>query len=180
MKEVILGDFKQRIADKLNGDVLLKCTALNPRFKSLKIVDNKDAREAIFKKLEPDLKEGVTVVEKAVEDKNPKKKRKLGLDFDESDDDSEEDEDVVKKEIQAYKLEPALDKNEDPLDWWRARINQYPHMIHLVKKYLCIPATSTQAERVFSAMGFLLNKRRLNLSGASVNAQLFLHDNLEL
>ena len=104
----------------------------------------------------------------------------MGLDFDESDEEeAEEDEDVIKKEIKAYRCEPALDKDEDPLDWWRARKDQYPNMIKLVKKYLCIPATSTQAERVFSALGFLLNKRRLCLSGANVNAQLFLHDNLE-
>ena len=48
MKEVILDDFKQRITDNLNGDVLLKCTALDPRFKSLKIVDNKEARDRHF------------------------------------------------------------------------------------------------------------------------------------
>ena len=85
MKEVVLDDFKQGIADNLNGDVLLKCTALDPRFKSMKIVENKEAREAIFKKLEKDLKEIASDTEEAVsvEDKNPKKKRKLGLDFDE-------------------------------------------------------------------------------------------------
>ena len=33
---------------------------------------------------------------------------------------------------------------------------------------------------VFSCMGFLLNKRRLGLSGESVTMQLFLKDNLEL
>ena len=44
----------------------------------------------------------------------------------------------------------------------------------------CVPATSTQAECVFSWMGFLLNKRRLSLSGESVTIQLFLKDNLEL
>ena len=31
-----------------------------------------------------------------------------------------------------------------------------------------------------SCMGFLLNKRRLSLSGESVSMQLFLKDNLEL
>ena len=182
MKEVVLDDFKQGIADNLNGNVLLKCTALDPRFKSMKIVENKEAREAIFKKLEKDLKEIASDTEEAVsvEDKNPKKKRKLGLDFDESDDESVEEEDPIKKEMKAYKLEPTLDKDSDPLDWWRARKNKYPYMIQLVKKYLCIPATSTQAERVFSALGFILNKRRLCLSGANVKAQLFLHDNLEL
>ena len=37
----------------------------------------------------------------------------------------------------------------------------------------------TQPERVFSAMGWLLNKRRLCLSGGHVNAQLFLRENLK-
>ena len=92
MKEVILDDFKQRIADNLNGDVLLKCTALDPRFKSLKIVENKEAREAIFEKLQKDLREVATNTEEvvSVEDQNPKKMGKLGLDFDESDEESGE------------------------------------------------------------------------------------------
>ena len=143
----------------------------------------KEARDAIFNKLEHDLRETVENIPEKVDEVenvvNPKKKRKLGLDFDESDEESEE-EDAIKKEMKAYKLEPALDKDKDPLDWWRARKHQYPNMIYLVKKYLCIPATSTQAERVFSALSFLLNKRRLCMSGANVNAQQFLEDNLEL
>ena len=45
----------------------------------------------------------------------------------------------------------------------------------------CCTSTSTQAERVFSWVGFLLNKRRLSLSGGeSVTMQPFLNDNLEL
>ena len=42
-------------------------------------------------------------------------------------------------------------------------------------------APRSQAERVLSWMGFLLNKRRLSLSGGeSVTMQLFMNDNLEL
>ena len=46
------------------------------------------------------------------------------------------------------------------------------------RKYLCVPATSTQAERVFSAMAWLLNKRRLGLTGSHVNEQMVLKFNL--
>ena len=46
------------------------------------------------------------------------------------------------------------------------------------RKYLCAPATSTQAERVFSAMAWLLNKRRLGLTGSHVNEQMVLKFNL--
>ena len=54
-----------------------------------------------------------------------------------------------------------------------------PHLDRLVKKFLCVPATSTQAERVFSWMGWLLNKRRLCLSGESVNSQTLLERTLD-
>ena len=101
----------------MNGDILLKCTALDPRFKSLKFVENKEAREAIFEKLEKDLREFATDTEEVVsfEDKIPKKVRKLGLDFDESDEEFGDDEDPIKKELKAYKIEPALDKDETHL-----------------------------------------------------------------
>ena len=79
-----------------------------------------------------------------------------------------------------YRNEPALERDKDPLGWWRTRRLQYPTLVRLARKFLCVPATSTQAERVFSWMGFLLNKRRLSLSGESVLMQLFLKDNLEL
>ena len=39
---------------------------------------------------------------------------------------------------------------------------------------------STQAERMFSALGLLLTKRRLSMTGDNVNIQLFLRDNLDI
>ena len=50
----------------------------------------------------------------------------------------------------------------------------------LARKYMRVPGTSTQAERVFSWMGWLLNKRRLSMSGETVSMQHFLKDNLVL
>ena len=79
-----------------------------------------------------------------------------------------------------YRNEPNLAEDKDALDWWRTRKEDYPTLVRLARKYLCVPATSTQAERVFSWMGHLLNKRRLNLSGESVTMQLFLKDNLKI
>ena len=38
----------------------------------------------------------------------------------------------------------------DPLGWWRSRKEQYPTLVRLARKFLCVPATSTQAECVFS------------------------------
>ena len=70
------------------------------------------------------------------------------------------------------------DKNS--LDWWRAKKEEYPTLERLAKKYLGVPGTSTQVERVFSWMGWLLNKRRLSMSGETLSMQHFFKDNLVL
>ena len=62
-----------------------------------------------------------------------------------------------------YRNKPlGTDKNF--LDWWKAKKEEYPTLARLARKYLCVSGTSTQAERVFSCMGLLLNKRRLSKS----------------
>ena len=78
-----------------------------------------------------------------------------------------------------FKNEPSLDKDKDPLGLWKTKRLEYPTLTRLVKKFLCVPATSTQAEQVFSWMGWLLNKRRLCLSGESVNSQTLLEGTLD-
>ena len=77
-----------------------------------------------------------------------------------------------------YQNEP-VETEKNSLDRWRAK-KEYPTLVRLARKYLCVPGTNTQAERVFSWMGWLLNKRRLSTSGETVSMQLFLKDNLVL
>ena len=143
-------------------------------------------RDLVFARLQSEM----SFLAKPAEEVNNKPKRRL-LDFDESDEESNE-EDPMKAELKyvkkkffivsflsyRFKNEPSVDKDEDPLGLWKTKRLEYPTLTRLVKKFLCVPATSTQAERVFSWMGWLLNKRRLCLSGESVNMQLFLKDNL--
>jgi hypothetical protein len=136
MKEEMLDDFKRRVADNLNGEFLLKATALDARFKNLKVTQHKEARDEIFNNLEKELRELIekTPTQKDSEDNQeaPKKKMKIGLDFDESDEETEMD-DIAKKEITAYRRELVQDREEDPLDWWRARMHLYPNLIRLVR-----------------------------------------------
>ena len=68
-----------------------------------------------------------------------------------------------------------MDKDEDPLGLWKTKRLEYPTLTRLVKKFLYVPATSTQAERFFSWMGWLQNKRRLGQeTGDGVNSQTLL------
>ena len=48
MKALILDDFKTRVGKYINIPFLLKATALDPRFKKLKVVEDKEGREKVF------------------------------------------------------------------------------------------------------------------------------------
>ena len=71
-------------------------------------------------------------------------------------------------------------RNEPSLDWWAAKKEEHATLARLARKYLCVPGTSTQAERVFWCMGLLLNKRRLSKSEETVSMQHFSKDNFFL
>merc|ERR1719222_1144879 len=177
LKEVILNEFNKRIATNVDVDFFALAAFLDPRWKDLRMIKKQDRDRAIER-----IEEEMNSLEKTSQptrEVEPAPKRRL-LDFDESDEEGDEETEAMAAELRRYRNEPALQRDGDPLGWWRTRMEQYPTLVRLARKYLCVPATSTEAERVFSWMGFLLNKRRLSLSGESVLMQLFLKDNLEL
>ena len=185
LKEAILNDFINRIDGDINFKVLEKCTALDPRYKNLKIID-KNRRNEVFEALELEMKEierkgspeVVNNFEKSV------KRQKMDLNFSESESEEESEldnvNDVVKKEMKAYRNEPMISRDEDVLPWWAKNKDKFPILSQLARKYLCITATSTEAERTFSALGILLTKQRLCMTGANVNRQLFLKDKYKM
>ena len=139
MKKIMLDDLKERVADNLNGKFLLKATALDPRFKNLKMVETKTGREGIFTEIESELREHSKETEdtnhtkKTDKDETDCKKRKYCLDFDESDEVNIEDGDCVKKELDTYRKEAVPGRDEDPLAWWRSRKAEYPNLVRLVR-----------------------------------------------
>ena len=135
MKIIMLADFKVRVQDLLDLTFLMKAVALDPRFKNMKVLDDKHKRDDIFKKLETEMTDHIDGV-KTVDERGPtEKKRKLCLDFDESDDDEDlgASQDIIKREIASYRAEPVLDRDCDPLDWWRMRKSKYPNLVRLVR-----------------------------------------------
>lgn len=136
LKSVILKDFKERIQLNLDLDFLIKTVALDPRFKNMKAVEVKTKREKVFKDLGAEMKEhlvkqNVEIVDDAKQ--QGEKKRKLCLDFPESDDDEEAAPDAISKEVEAYRAEPMQDRDGDPLAWWRKRKEIYPNLVRLVR-----------------------------------------------
>ena len=60
------------------------------------------------------------------------KKRKLGLEFEESDDE-EDDYDTIKHEVEAYQHEAVLGLDENPLEWWHLEKGKFPHIARLAR-----------------------------------------------
>ena len=146
MKRLILNDFVERTAKNVNYEFLIKASALDPRFKKLKFVEDKAKRVLVFKKLEDEAdedkkkKDGAKAAEKVsegdlTEDEHIEKKRKLGLEYDESEDEeADELEDVIKREIEGYKAEPDVPKDEeDIMSWWRENKIKYPNLARLAR-----------------------------------------------
>ena len=91
--------------------------------------------------------------------------------------DDEDDDLNVEKELENYVNEPKLNEDSDPLlDFWKRKESIYPRLSVLARKYLCIQATSTPSERVFSKMGNTVSKKRNRITPAHTNQTIFLSD----
>jgi hypothetical protein len=52
-----------------------------------------------------------------------------------------------------------------PMDWWKIHKHQFPRIAKLARKWLCVTATSTPSERVFSDCGLTSTAKRSRLIG---------------
>ncbi|GAA6088583.1 zinc finger BED domain-containing protein 1-like [Tachysurus ichikawai] len=87
---------------------------------------------------------------------------------------------MVRKEVQMYFSESQIDKQEDPLGWWKENEDRFPNLSKMARSFLCIPATSTPSERIFSAAGNICSQKRARLSREHVDMLTFLHFNSAL
>lgn len=82
--------------------------------------------------------------------------------------------------MKTYNDERLLNRDENPLLFWKSRENVYPGLSKFAKQYLAMPATSVPSERVFSKAGELISDRRNRLSAEHVNELLFINANTQL
>lgn len=85
---------------------------------------------------------------------------------------------LIRDEIAQYLAQPAVDINEDPLQWWRTHKSLFPVLARLARKFLCIPASSAPVERVWSTAGNVVTQKRARLSDELVDAIVFCHENI--
>ncbi|KAK1890854.1 Zinc finger BED domain containing protein DAYSLEEPER [Dissostichus eleginoides] len=95
----------------------------------------------------------------------------------ESDDEEEKehDGDSAKKKIEQY----LRDTTKIQSAWWKHNSDRYPKLAFAAKHCLCVPATSTPSERIFSKAGYIVNKTRSSLLPENVDKLIFLAHNMK-
>jgi hypothetical protein len=88
-------------------------------------------------------------------------------------------EDSVSAEVLKYLKMINIPRSANPLDWWNSVGKElYPLIYEVAKKYLIVPGTSVPSERVFSAAGNIISKKRSLLADDTASNLIFLRENL--
>jgi hypothetical protein len=63
------------------------------------------------------------------------------------------------------------------LPWWRVKSEKFPILVRAVRAILCIPASNSMSECIFSSAGNTRSNKRSGLHPSTLNALLFLRSN---
>ncbi|XP_047518057.1 E3 SUMO-protein ligase ZBED1-like [Pieris napi] len=190
MTEVLLNELTTRFLNIEDNNIFAESTLLDPRFKRHGFYNEFSYGRACtnLKHLVANVilrSQAEILIENPVEtvvvEPLTKKKRNIWSDFD------REVDEIIKNtnptaggiiEVDKYLEEPLLPRNKDPFIWWQQKKTAYPRLYEIVKKRLCICATSVPSERVFSKSGQIISERRNRLSGKKASMLLFLNYNM--
>ncbi|CAM4455072.1 unnamed protein product [Leuciscus chuanchicus] len=184
IKLKIVHYLNDKYSDTATQELLDMASALDNRFK-LKYV-NEDKRGSIEDRLIAEMKtvmeniplETAATPAEDTEDAPKKKKKGLSSFFKATVTPPQQQDQAIASELQSYLQREILDAEEDPLKWWMESQRLYPRLSNLARKYLCIPATSSSSERVFSTCGNIVTCLRSSLKPDHVNRLVFLAKNL--
>jgi len=82
------------------------------------------------------------------------------------------------EELDLYFAEKPVARDDQPLKLWKENNACFPRLADVARLLLGIPTTSAPAERIFSTAGLTVTKLCSCLKTESVDALIFLHDNL--
>nr|XP_015802887.2 E3 SUMO-protein ligase ZBED1-like [Nothobranchius furzeri] len=85
----------------------------------------------------------------------------------------------VQKELDTYKRLPRIPSGQDPVAWWWSKRDTLPNLSALSNTYLCVPASSTPSERVFSCAGHAISQERCRILPEKANMVIFLQKNIK-
>ncbi|XP_059410212.1 E3 SUMO-protein ligase ZBED1-like [Carassius carassius] len=192
IKTTVMGYLNQKYDDPAMDNLLDMACLVDPRFKLQYTQEEK--REYIKERAVLEMLKGERYVvvreeesrEEAMRDTfvPPKKtKRSLASFFSNrptttTDTENLSAQQAVERELGNYLLSPHADNDSNPLDWWKVYQNNFPRVSQLAQHYLCIQATSSPSERVFSTGGNIVTCKRASLKPDNVDQLVFLARNL--
>ena len=83
----------------------------------------------------------------------------------------------VEKELQMYKDMPPIITSDDPDAWWWNMRMTYPCLSDMAFSFLCVQASSTPSERVFSSAGNTISAERSRILPEKADMLIFLNKN---
>ena len=195
IKHRIIDDLKHRYENEDLKNLLSIATFLDPRFKAdytktevekeLLIDSVLDVAMEDFDNVIDESSEQLSTTCSSTEPQPPTKKRKVVTFLTKSvvpaSAPASSRRETIQKELQSYLLCPNLNVESEitPLRWWKEHADQFPIVSKVAKKYLCMCATSTSSERLFSTSGNIATPIRAALKPEKVNMLVFLAKNLD-
>ncbi|XP_034090133.1 zinc finger BED domain-containing protein 1-like isoform X1 [Gymnodraco acuticeps] len=85
--------------------------------------------------------------------------------------------DQVEKELHMYKAMPRIVTSDDAAAWWWNMRTTYPCLSDMAFSYLCVQASSTPSERVFSTAGDTICAERSRILPEKADMLVFLNKN---
>ncbi len=167
--------FKLPDDENFGQSALAGAVLLDPRYKSLVVIDDPEVRKDIVGSV-------LQMLDSEHKDESAKESAKTGapakklktvcsyLEGEFSDNDEDEIGNTAENELQRYLQEKVTRKGtKDPLAWWKGNETKFPRVAKLARKMLCIIGTSVPSERVFSIIGMTLTKSRSQLDPEAVD-----------
>lgn len=198
IKASILDYLREKYSDPSTNDLLDMAGLVDPRFKityctetkvdAIKIRAITEIMEAMLYETDGDqgtaelaasLPKNATTLSSQPEE--PLRKKSLGSFFKTAATSSSatvSQRELIEKELSAYLQSVNVDSESNPLQWWKDHEKMFPNLKNLAQKYLCVPATSSPSERVFSTSGNIVTCHRASLKPDAVDRLVFLAQNL--
>ncbi|XP_070138456.1 uncharacterized protein [Drosophila bipectinata] len=79
--------------------------------------------------------------------------------------------------LRQFTEKPNSMQSLETLTYWKTHFLEYPSLAAVAKRYLCIPASSTESERMFIRAGQIISDRRTSLKQKHLNTLLMLNRN---
>ena len=185
LKSALITQMQQHFANLESNPLLATATLLDPRFKQHAFTDAESleaAQERLLLDTQTVVKTSDSVDSKTsatstgssaslwgMFDKKVVNAKALKTDVSEAD-----------NETRRFFKEVNILRTADPFQWWKLNEVQFPHLKVLATKFLCVPATATDSNRLFTKEGLEFAARRDMFRPTHLNNMLFLNQNLNV